>query len=71
MNDKGITMNARALKEWNVSKGDFSRSMDTDYENKFRNATGHKKSWEKKIMIAFSISGLTVFFLVLEYLTRI
>ncbi len=63
-------MNARTLKEWTVSHGDFERSKDTDYESKFKNAKGHKKDLEKKIVIAFSISGLLMVIMVLELITR-
>ncbi len=64
-------MSARILKEWTVSKGDFKRSNETDYENNFKNAKSQKKDFEKKILMAFSISGLVLVLLVLELVTKV
>jgi hypothetical protein len=63
-------MNAKALKEWSTEKGDFQRSKDTDYETKFQKAKKENKSFEKQILLYFSLSGLGLLFLVLEIITK-
>ena len=64
-------MNAKILKEWTVSNGDFKRSNETDYESNFMNAKSQKKGFEKKFLMAFSISGLVLILLVLELVTKV
>ena len=63
-------MNAQSVKQWNVSSGDFKRSDETDYEKKFQSAKKQNQLFEKKIVLAFSLSGLGIVLLILELLTK-
>lgn len=63
-------MTAKTLKEWSTEKGDFQRSKDTDYETKFQSAKKQNKSFEKQILVFFSLSCLGLLFLVLEIITK-
>ena len=64
-------MDARSIKEWSVSNGDFQRSEENDYEKQFQSAKVSHKLFEKKLVIAFSLSGLGIILMVLEYLTKV
>ncbi len=64
-------MNAQSINEWSVTSGDFHRSAETDYEKKFQSAKVRNKLFVNKVVIAFSLSGLGIMFLVLELITNI
>lgn len=64
-------MTANGIKEWTVGKGDFQHSEETDYESKFRHARKDVRSFENRIKVFFAITGLSVFVVLLEWMTRL